>query len=208
MTPPSERLPFESILPRIAELAELLGAHSDPEVVATAGEMLDWIDAFHSQGIGTLVEMVREWRGEIFLDHVVAHPVAGLLLAAYGLGPDVDETAAQRAVQAALTEVRPYLHSHGGDMEVVSILDGVVRLQLHGMCDGCSAASATLTGRVEEALRTHWVDFRRLETEDSTSPLHPPPPTTSATVSGAPLGQLSGGQLTVGLQIGRRGGQK
>ena len=198
MSERAERLAFDEILPRIAELAESLSAHSDPAVVATAGEMLDWIDAFHSQGIGTLVEMVRQWRGEIFLESVVAHPVAGLLLAAYGLGPEVDETAAQRAVQAALTEVRPYLHSHGGDMEVVSIVDGVVRLQLHGMCDGCSAASATLTGRVEEALRTHWVDFRRLDTEDSTTALHPPPTVGNATV----------GQLTVGLQIGRRGGAK
>ena len=123
---------------------------------------------------------------------------AGLLLSAYGLGPEVDETAAQRAVQAALTEVRPYLHSHGGDMEVVSIIDGVVRLQLHGMCDGCSAASATLTGRVEESLRTHWVNFRRLDTEDSKTELHPPPTVGNATV----------GQLPVGLQIGRRGGTK
>ena len=107
MSERAERLAFDEILPRIAELAESLSAHSDPAVVATAGEMLDWIDAFHSQGIGTLVEMVRQWRGEIFLESVVAHPVAGLLLAAYGLGPEVDETAAQRAVQAALTEVRP-----------------------------------------------------------------------------------------------------
>ena len=118
-----DRLAFDQILPRISELAEVLSAHSDPAVVETAGELLDWIDTFHSQGVGTLVEMVREWRGEIFLDHVAAHPVAGVLLAAYGLGPQSDETSAQRAVQAALAEVRPYLHSHGGDMEVVSIVE-------------------------------------------------------------------------------------
>ena len=185
-----DRLPFDEILPRIAALAELLSAHSDPNVVATIGELLDWIDTFHAQGVGTLVEMVREWRGEIFLDHVAAHPVAGLLLAAYGLGPEADEAAAQRAVQAALAEVRPYLHSHGGDMEVVSLRDGVARLKLHGMCDGCSAATATLTDRVEAALRTHWVDFRRLETEETTAASHPPPNTA---------------QITFGLQIGRRG---
>lgn len=189
---PGERLPFDEILPRIAALAELLSAHPDTSVVAIAGELLDWIDVFHSQGLGTLVEMVREWRGEIFLDHVAAHPVAGLLLAAYGLGPQIDESGAERAVQAALTEVRPYLNSHGGDMEVVSIVDGVVRLRLHGMCDGCSAASATLAGRVEGALRTHWLDFRRLDTEAATGAPHPPPDTA---------------QTTFGLQIGRRGGQ-
>ena len=185
----TDRLAFDEILPRIAELAEVLSAHSDPVVVATAGELLDWIDAFHSQGVGTLVEMARQWRGEIFLENVAQHPVAGLLLAAYGLGPQVDENAAPRAVQVALTEVRPYLHSHGGDMEVVSIIDGVVVLRLHGMCDGCSAASRTMTDRVEAALRTHWIDFRRLETEASDTPSHPPP---------------DAAQTTFGLQIGQR----
>ena len=185
----TDRLAFDEILPRIAELAEILSTYNDPVVVATAGELLDWIDAFHSQGVGTLVELARQWRGEIFLDNVAQHPVAGLLLAAYGLGPQVDENVAQRAVQVALTEVRPYLHSHGGDMEVVSIVDGVVVLRLHGMCDGCSAASRTMTDRVEAALREHWVDFRRLETEASDAPSHPPP---------------DGAQTTFGLQIGRR----
>ena len=192
MTEPAQQLPFDEILPRISALAESLSAHSDPDVAATAGELLDWIDVFHAQGIGALVEMIREWRGEIFLEQVAAHPVAGLLLMSYGLGPEVDDAIAQRAVQAALAEVRPYLHSHGGDMEVVSIADGVVRLRLHGMCDGCSASSATLTGRVEAALRTHWIDFRRLDTEEATAASHPPP---------------TPGQTTFGLQIGRRGGQ-
>ena len=45
----TDRLAFDEILPRIAELAEILSTHSDPVVVATAGELLDWIDAFHSQ---------------------------------------------------------------------------------------------------------------------------------------------------------------
>ena len=188
----SDRLAFDEILPRVGELAEFLSSHSDPSVVHAAGELLDWIDAFHLQGIGTLVEMIREWRGEIFLDRVASHPVAGLLLTAYGLGTQSNDAASQRAVQAALAEVRPYLASHGGDMEVVSIQDGVVRLKLHGSCDGCTAADATLTGRVEAALRTHWNDFRRLETEEMTAAAHPPPfPSDSA-------------PMPVVLQIGRK----
>ena len=178
---PVERLEFDEILPRIAELADSLRTHADPGVAATAEELLDWIDAFHLQGIGTLVEMVREWRGEIFLEHAGSHPVVGLLLDAYGLGEVVDEGAAQRAVQSALAEVRPYLHSHGGDMEVVSILDGVVRLRLHGMCDGCTASAQTLSQRVEAELREHWGDFRRLETEEASALAHPPPDTAHTT---------------------------
>lgn len=196
----NDNLGFDEILPRIAELAEMLSAHTDPAVAATSEELLDWIDAFHLQGIGTLVEMIREWRGEIFLDSVASHPVTGLLLSAYGLGTQADLGGAQRSVQAALAEVRPYLASHGGDMEVVSITDGVVRLKLHGSCDGCSAATATLTERVELALRSHWNDFRRLETEEITAAPHPPPQAGGLTATGAP----SSKSQQVALQIGRK----
>lgn len=181
-----ERLEFDQILPRIAELAEALASHHDADVASTTEELLDWIDAFHANGVGRMVEMVREWRGDILLESFAADPVVGTLLDAYGLGgADVAETA-RIAVQAALGEVRPYLHSHGGDMEVVSMEDGVVRLKLHGSCDGCTAADATILERVETALQQHWGDFRRIEVEDMTAEAHPPP------VAGA---------VTTGLQI-------
>ncbi len=184
-----ERLAFEEVLPRIAELAERLAEHDDSDVAATAIEMLDWIDVFHANGVGRMVEMLREWRGEILLEAVAADPVAGALLRAYGLGDGADLDAARVSVQAALAEVRPYLHSHGGDMEVVHIEDGVVRLKLHGSCDGCTASDATIIEQVETALQEHWVDFRRIEVEEMTAAPHPPPVV---------------GSITTGLQITRR----
>ena len=184
-----ERLEFDQILPRIADLAETLAEHDDKEVADTAIELLDWIDVFHANGVGRMVEMLREWRGEILLEAVAADPVAGALLNAYGLGDDTDLDAARVSVQAALAEVRPYLHSHGGDMEVVHLEDGVVRLKLHGSCDGCTASDATIIEHVETALREHWVDFRRIEVEEMTAEPHPPP---------------ADGTVTTGLQIKTR----
>jgi Fe-S cluster biogenesis protein NfuA len=170
-----ERLEFAQILPRIADLAERLAEHDDKEVADTTIEMLDWIDVFHANGVGRMVEMLRDWRGEILLEAVAADPVAGALLSAYGLGADTDLDAARVSVQAALAEVRPYLHSHGGDMEVVHLEDGVVRLKLHGSCDGCTASDATIIEQVEAAMKEHWVDFRRIEVEEMTAEAHPPP---------------------------------
>ncbi len=184
-----ERLAFEDVLPRIAELAERLAEHDDNDVSETAVEMLDWIDVFHANGVGRIVEMIRDWRGEILLESVAADPVAGALLAAYGLGDSADLDAARVSVQAALAEVRPYLHSHGGDMEVVNIEDGVVRLKLHGSCDGCTASDATIIEQVEAAMKEHWVDFRRIEVEEMTADPHPPPVV---------------GSVTTGLQIKKR----
>jgi len=189
-----ERLEFDQVLPRIAELAEALTAHDDANVVAMAGELLDWIDVFHANGVGRMVEMVRDWRGDILLESFAADPVVGTLLGAYGLGGAADIEAARVAVQTALAEVRPYLHSHGGDMEVVHLEDGVVRLKLHGSCDGCTAADATIIERVETALQQHWGDFRRIEVEEMTAEAHPPP------MTGSPAGSV-----TTGLQIKGRG---
>ena len=178
----AEQLDGRQILERIAALAEELDG--DPR----ASELLDWIDAFHRQGIGRLVELARQWRGEIFIETLVADPVAGELLAAYGLGPDHDGAAAA-AVQAGLSEVRQYLRSHGGDLEVASVQDGVVTLTRHGECDGCTAIDVTLAERVDPALRRAWDDYCRIELVPTTAPAHPPPTT---------------GQVAVGLQIGRR----
>ena len=189
MSRSDERLPFDEVLPRIAELAERLAEHDEKEVAETAIEMLDWIDVFHANGVGRIVEMLRDWRGEILLEAVAADPVAGALLAAYGLGDAADLDAARVSVQAALAEVRPYLHSHGGDMEVVHIEDGVVRLKLHGSCDGCTASDATIIEQVEAAMKEHWLDFRRIEVEEMTADPHPPP---------------VAGTITTGLQITSR----
>ncbi len=55
------------------------------------------------------------------------------------------------------------IESHGGMITVEEIKDGVVKLQMMGSCDGCPSSAATLTGGLEEALRRHWPNFRRLE---------------------------------------------
>jgi len=158
-TPPDD-LPVLDALAHIAALAEELGSH--PQVGAQVLELLDWVDAFHRDGLGRLVEMIRAWRGEIFLEAVANDPVAGELLAAYDLGEGARE-AAEGAVERAMAEIRPLVASHGGDIEVVRIADGVVEVRLGGTCDGCPSSAATLQHGVEAALRGHWVSFRRLE---------------------------------------------
>jgi Fe-S cluster biogenesis protein NfuA len=158
---------YQEAWARIAELADELLVHPDQEVVKHVEELLDWVDAFHRDGLGRLVEMVRSWRGELFLDSVANNEVTGTMLAAYGLGEGrVVDADAGEAVDAALAEVRPLVESHGGALEVASIKDGVVALRMLGTCDGCPSSSATLTYGVEAALRQHWPHFRRLELLD------------------------------------------
>lgn len=169
-----DELSYGDALGHIGELAEQLGNHQDPAVREQVIELLDWVDAFHRDGLGRLVEMIRAWRGEIFLESVHGDEMAGTLLAAYGLGEGNEvEARASDAVDTALEQVRPTVESHGGHIEVDSITDGVVKVRMKGTCDGCPSSEATLTWGVEAALREHWPDFRRLELVDASPEIDP-----------------------------------
>jgi Fe-S cluster biogenesis protein NfuA len=163
-----DQLTYPEAWERIGELADDLLNHDDPEVAQRVEELLDWVDWVHREGLGRLTEMIRQWRGELFLDSAGRDEVVGLLFTAYGLGEAPEEVRAQaaQAVETALQEIRPYAESHGGTIELENIVDGVVTVRMMGSCDGCPSSSATLSHGVEEALRKHWPDFRRLEVVD------------------------------------------
>ena len=161
-----EMLGYDEVMPRVGQLYDELMSHPDAAVRDRVEEMMDLFDAFHREGLGRLVEMIRAWRGEIFLESVSRDDVTGYFLNAYDLGEAPDEreaAAALESVEAALDEMREFVESHGGMITIEEIKDGVVKVQMLGSCDGCPSSSATLTNGVEEAIRRHWPNFRRLE---------------------------------------------
>ncbi len=164
-----ETLAYDDVMPRVGTLYDELMTHPDAAVRDRVEEMMDLFDTFHREGLGRLVEMIRAWRGEIFLESVGRDDVTGYFLSAYDLGEAPDEreqAAAVEAVEAALDEMREFVESHGGMITIEEIKDGVVKVQMLGSCDGCPSSSATLTNGVEEAIRRHWPNFRRLEVID------------------------------------------
>ncbi|MFO7899569.1 MAG: NifU family protein [Planctomycetota bacterium] len=57
-------------------------------------------------------------------------------------------------VSAVLDEVRTYLASHGGDVELLDVSpDGVVKVKLTGACAGCPMAQMTLKRGIEAKLK-------------------------------------------------------
>ncbi|KAK4738036.1 hypothetical protein R3W88_001733 [Solanum pinnatisectum] len=56
-------------------------------------------------------------------------------------------------VDMVLEDVRPYLISDGGNVEVVSVEDGVVSLQLQGACESCPSATTTMKMGIEKVLK-------------------------------------------------------
>mmetsp|Transcript_11237 Transcript_11237/g.31312 ORF Transcript_11237/g.31312 Transcript_11237/m.31312 type:complete len:480 (-) Transcript_11237:42-1481(-) len=59
-------------------------------------------------------------------------------------------------VNEVLDEVRPYLIADGGNVSVVAVEDGVVKLALEGACGSCASATATMSMGIERALRNHF----------------------------------------------------
>lgn len=56
-------------------------------------------------------------------------------------------------VEAALAQIRPALQADGGDVELVDVNEGVVKLKLKGACAGCPMASMTLRNGIERMLK-------------------------------------------------------
>ncbi len=56
-------------------------------------------------------------------------------------------------VEAALAQIRPALQADGGDVELVDVNEGVVKLKLKGACAGCPMATMTLRNGIERVLK-------------------------------------------------------
>jgi Fe-S cluster biogenesis protein NfuA len=94
-------------------------------------------------------------------DELVAH-----LLLLHGLHPVPLET----RVRGALDEVRPYLETHGGNVALLGVEEGVVRLQLQGSCSGCPSSAVTLKLAVEEAIHKAAPDVAEIVAVDAPAP--------------------------------------
>ena len=56
-------------------------------------------------------------------------------------------------VEAALAKIRPALQADGGDVELVGVDDGVVKVILKGACAGCPMSTITLKQGIERILK-------------------------------------------------------
>ena len=56
-------------------------------------------------------------------------------------------------VEATLAQIRPALQADGGDVELVDVSQGVVKLRLQGACAGCPMSTMTLKAGIERILK-------------------------------------------------------
>lgn len=66
-------------------------------------------------------------------------------------------------VQAVLDKIRPQLQADGGDVELVSIEDGLVKVRLQGACAGCPMSQMTLKNGIERVLKQQIPEIKSVE---------------------------------------------
>ena len=74
-----------------------------------------------------------------------------------------EEEIIRKKVLNAIERVRPYLHTDGGDVELISISDDrVVTVALTGACNGCPFSEQTLRIGIEQAIRKDFPELKEL----------------------------------------------
>ncbi|MGD0971020.1 MAG: NifU family protein [Desulfobaccales bacterium] len=58
----------------------------------------------------------------------------------------------KESVEQALAKIRPMLQRDGGDIELVEVSDGIVKVRLTGACKGCPMSQMTMKQGVEKLL--------------------------------------------------------
>jgi Fe-S cluster biogenesis protein NfuA len=148
---------------RVEQLLEQLDGVQDAPARETATALVQALLELYGEGLARLVDHVAECDDGTLAQAIADDEVVAPLLLVHGLHP----VPLDRRVDGALAEVRPYLESHGGGVELLGIEEGTVRLSLQGSCSGCPSSAVTLKHAVEEAIHKAAPDVTEIVAEDA-----------------------------------------
>jgi Fe-S cluster biogenesis protein NfuA/nitrite reductase/ring-hydroxylating ferredoxin subunit len=145
------------LIVRVEGLLGELESLPDARARDTALETVQAVVELYGAGLERILAEVGELQTTLLArDELVAH-----LLLLHDLHP----VGVEERVREALESVRPYLGSHGGDVELLGVADGVARVRMQGSCEGCPASSMTLKLAIEDAVLKAAPDVERVEAD-------------------------------------------
>jgi Fe-S cluster biogenesis protein NfuA/nitrite reductase/ring-hydroxylating ferredoxin subunit len=144
----------------------------DPAVREKLGDAVGALLDLYGEGLARVVTVVAERDDGELAEAFAADELVSHLLLLHGLHP----VPLEARLQVALDEVRPYLESHGGNVEVLSAEAGVVRLRLEGSCSGCPSSAVTLKLAIEEAIHRAAPDVEEIVADGVSEPEPVPGP--------------------------------
>jgi Fe-S cluster biogenesis protein NfuA/nitrite reductase/ring-hydroxylating ferredoxin subunit len=146
---------------RVEGLLEAVESLPDPGARETATELVGAVVELYGEGLERLLSLARSDHANGLDQALAGDELVSHLLLLHGLHP----VPAQLRVEQALDEVRPYLDSHGGDVKLLGVADGVARVRLEGSCSGCPSSTMTLKLAIEEAIQKAAPDVEAVEAE-------------------------------------------
>ena len=161
--------PGEELLARVQDLQAQVAEAGDPRTQALADELVASVIDLYGSGLERVVARLHA-DGEDGLRiarELAQDPIVATLLLIHDLHP----VPLRERVQQALEEVRPYMESHGGNVELLSLEEGVARIRLQGSCSSCQASTVTLELAIKRALDEAAPDLERLEVEGVQAPV-------------------------------------
>ncbi|MDQ2960548.1 MAG: NifU family protein [Candidatus Dormibacteraeota bacterium] len=155
---------------RIDELVEELVQLPDAAVRTRVEELVGAVLDLHGDALRRVLDAVSDQPdgGSVLFARFAADELVRSVLLVHDLHP----VTLRDRVEQALESVRPIMHGHKGDVELLGIEDEVVRLRLKGSCDGCPSSELTMKAAVEKALYEAAPEIAGIEVEG----LSPPPP--------------------------------
>jgi Fe-S cluster biogenesis protein NfuA/nitrite reductase/ring-hydroxylating ferredoxin subunit len=152
------------LIARVQELTAELQSVGDEKARRCGEELTAAVVEMYGDGLERIMDALEA--APLVRDRLVEDPVVASLLLIHDLYP----VPLEQRVAEALDRVRPYMESHGGDVELLGIEDGVARLRLQGSCSSCQASSATLELAVRQALEELAPDLEGMDVEGIEEP--------------------------------------
>jgi Fe-S cluster biogenesis protein NfuA/nitrite reductase/ring-hydroxylating ferredoxin subunit len=146
---------------RVEALLEQLDGLPDPAARETAMEVVQALLDLYGEGLARIVDHVADRDDGALAEALAADELVAHLLLLHGLHP----VPLEARVRGALDEVRPYLESHGGNVELLGVEEGVARLRMEGSCSGCPSSTVTLKLAIEDAIHKAAPDIEGIEAE-------------------------------------------
>jgi Fe-S cluster biogenesis protein NfuA len=162
-----DALPDE-LLDRVQALSAAVDEIPDAHARELAQELAAAVIAMYGDGLRRIMEAISASReaGATIVDELSQDGAVASLLLIHDLYP----ISLEERVIEALDTVRPYMESHGGNVELVGVEDGVATLELQGSCNGCAASQATLELAIKQALDEHCPDLMGLDVRGVPAP--------------------------------------
>jgi len=148
----------------IQELMAAIDSLPDGEAKGLMQECMQEVLSFYGHGLERILNIISNGNSSaarnIYNDLIGDSFISGLLLI-----HDLHPLDLKTRLYQALEKVKPYMDSHGGSVEIVSLENGVAKLKLSGSCKGCPSSSSTLELGIKQAIEEHCPDLAGLEVE-------------------------------------------